>query len=98
MQKSKFNESQRLAIIAEQDAGKTVEHICRQHQISPATFYKWKKDLADQQNDDRRRVKQLEQENARLKKMYAELRIDHEILQEGYEMAKKISAQRKRSD
>jgi len=87
-----------LAVIAEQDAGKPVEHICRQHQISPATFYKWKKDLADQQNDDRRRVKQLEQENARLKKMYAELRIDHEILQEGYEVAKKISAQRKKSD
>ena len=97
MRKSSFNESQRVAIIAEQDAGKKVEDICRQHQISPATFYKWKQDLSDQQNDDRRRVKQLEQENARLKKMYAELRIDHEILQEGYEVAKKISAQRKRN-
>jgi putative transposase len=87
MYKGKFNESQRLAILAEQDAGKNVEEICRHYQISPATFYKWKKDLADQQNDDRRRVKQLELENARLKKMYAELRIDHEILQEGYETA-----------
>ena len=98
MRKSSLNESQRVAIIAEQDTGKKVEDICRQHQISPATFYKWKQDLSDQQNDDRRRVKQLEQENARLKKMYAELRIDHEILQEGYEVAKKISAQRKRNN
>ncbi len=70
MRRSSFNESQRLAIIAEQDAGKKVEDICRQHQISPATFYKWKQDLSDQQDDDRRRVKQLERENARLKKMY----------------------------
>lgn len=87
MQKSKFNESQGLAIIAEQDFGKKVEEICRQYQISPATFYKWKQDLSDQPNDDRRRVQELERENARLKKMYAELRIDHEILQEGYEVA-----------
>jgi putative transposase len=94
MRKSNFNESQRLSIIAEQDAGKKVEEICRQYQISPATFYKWKQDLSDQQDDDRRRVKQLEQENARLKKMYAELRIDHEILQEGYEVA--IVPRRKR--
>lgn len=98
MRKSNFNEAQRLTIIAEQDAGKKVDEVCRQYQISPATFYKWKQDMSDQQNDDRRRVKHLEQENARLKKMYAELRIDHEILQEGYEVAKKISAQRKRSD
>ena len=98
MRRSSFNESQRLAIIAEQDAGKKVDDICRHYQISPATFYKWKQDLADQQNDDRRRLKDLERENARLKKMYAELRIDHEILQEGYEMAKKISAQQKKSE
>lgn len=98
MRRSSFNESQRLAIVAEQDAGKKVDDICRHYQISPATFYKWKQDLSDQQNDDRRRVKELERENARLKKMYAELRIDHEILQEGYEVAKKISAQRKRND
>lgn len=93
MYKGKFNESQRLAILAEQDDGKSIEDICRHHQISPATFYKWKKDLSDQQNDDRRRLKQLEQENARLKRMYAELQIDHDILREGYEIAKKLSAQ-----
>ncbi len=46
MRQSSFTESQRLAILAEQDAGQFVEVICRKHQISPATFYKWKKDIA----------------------------------------------------
>ena len=95
MRKSKFTESQRMAILAKHDAGQSVEEICRLHQISPATFYKWKKDLAIEQDDDKRRLRELEKENARLKKMYAELMIDHEILQEGYEYAKKISARDK---
>ena len=95
MKKSQFSEKQRLSILAQHDSGKSVDDICRLHQISPATFYKWKRDLAIDQDEDKRRLKQLEQENARLKKMYAELMIDHEILQEGYEMAKKISARDK---
>lgn len=95
MKKSKFTESQRMAILAKHDSGQSVEDVCREHQISPATFYKWKKDLAIDQDEDKRRIKQLEAENARLKKMYAELMIDHEILQEGYEYAKKISARDK---
>ena len=68
MRRSNFSESQRTAIVAEQDAGKKVDDICRQYQISPATFYNWKQELTDQQNDDRRRVRELERENARLKK------------------------------
>ncbi len=93
MRKSKFSESQRMAILAKEDAGQSVESICREHQISPATFYKWKKDLAIEQNEDKRRLKQLEQENKRLKRMYAELSLNHEILSEGYEMLKKYQAQ-----
>ncbi len=93
MRKSKFSESQRMAILAKADAGQNVEAICREHQISPATFYKWKKDLAIEQNEDKRRLKRLEEENKRLKKMYAELSLNHEILSEGYEMLKKYQAQ-----
>lgn len=93
MRKSKFSESQRMAILAKADAGQNVEVICREHQISPATFYKWKKDLAIEQNEDKRRLKRLEEENKRLKKMYAELSLNHEILSEGYEMLKKYQAQ-----
>ena len=93
MRKSDFTESQRLAILAEQDAGGSVESICRKHQISPATFYNWKKELAVEQDENKRRLKELEEENARLKKMYAELSIDHNILKQGYEMIKKYQAQ-----
>lgn len=64
-----------------------------EHQISPATFYKWKKEVAIEQDEDKRRLKQLEEENARLKKMYADLSLDHSILQQGYEMLKKYQAQ-----
>lgn len=96
MKRSKFSEKERLPIVAKQDAGMSVEEICRHHQISPATFYKWKRELSESQDEDKRWIKQLEAENSRLKKMYAELMIDHEILQEGYEVAKKISAQSKK--
>ena len=93
MRKGKYNESQRMAILAKYDAGHSVESICREYQISPATFYKWKKAIAVEQDEDKRRLKQLEEENARLKKMYAELSLDHSILQQGYEMIKKYQAQ-----
>jgi Transposase. len=95
MRYSKFNETQRLAILAKQDAGQSVESICREHQISPATFYKWKKEVAIEADDNKRELRRLERENARLKKLYAELQLDHDILKEGYEMIKKIQAQRK---
>ncbi len=95
MRQSKFNEPQRLAILAKQDAGQSVETICREHQISPATFYNWKKDAAIEAYDNKRELRRLERENARLKKLYAELQLDHDILKEGYEMIKKIQARRK---
>lgn len=93
MRKSKFSEKQKMAILAKHDSGQSVEDICREHQISPATFYKWKKEVVDSQDENKRRIKQLEQENARLKKMFAELSLDHGILQDGYEMLKKWQAQ-----
>lgn len=93
MRKRNFTEAQRLAILAEQDAGQSVEEICRKHQISPATFYNWKKEVAIEQDEDKRRLKELEKENTRLKKMYAELSLEHGILKDGYEMLKKYQAQ-----
>ena len=93
MRKSKLTETQRLEILAQQDAGAKVEDLCREHQISPATLYNWKKEHKDDQDEDKRRHKQLEKENAQLKKMYAELSIDHDILKTGYGMLKKWQAQ-----
>ncbi|MEL6945247.1 MAG: transposase [Bacteroidota bacterium] len=59
MRKSKFSESELMSILAKRDAGQKVEDICREYQISAATFHAWKKELAENQ----RRLKQLEQEN-----------------------------------
>jgi len=95
MRQSKFKESQRLSILAKQDAGQSVDSICREHQISLATFYKWKKDAAIEADDNKRELRKLERENARLTKMYAELQMDHDILKEGYDFIKKLQAQRK---
>lgn len=93
MKKKQFTESQRLSILSEQGSGKSIEEICRSHQISPATFYNWKQEAAIHNDEDKRRLKELEVENARLKKMYMNLKIDHDILTEGYSLAKKLLAQ-----
>ena len=88
-----FNKTQQQAILAQHDAGTSVADLCREHQISAATFYNWKKSHENEVQEEARRLAELERENARLKKMYAELSIDHEILQEGYSMLKKWQAQ-----
>ena len=93
MRKSRFSETQRLEILARHDAGEKIAELCREFQISPATLYKWKKNHVADQDEDKRRLKELEKENAQLKKMYAELSIDHDILKTGYGVLKKWQAQ-----
>ena len=96
MRRKAFTPAERSAIVLEQTTGKGVEQICRDHQISPATFYKWKDQKSTEADENKRRLDQLEKENKRLKKMYSELSIDHEILKEGYDILKKIQAQSSR--
>ena len=97
MRKSRFNESQRQAILDSYlKGGKTVEALCEEHQISPATFYKWKNEVETEKNEDKKRLKELETENLRLKKMYAELQLRHEVVSEAVEILKKMKADRKR--
>lgn len=93
MRKGKFSTAQKLKILAEWDTGVSVADLTRKHQISPATLYKWRKEALEDQDEDKRKIKTLEAENARLKKMYANLSMNHEILQEGYAMIKKFQAQ-----
>lgn len=93
MGKKKFTTKQRLEILAEHDAGSSVADLCRKHQISAATLYNWKKNKALEEDEQLRRLKELEEENKRLKKMYADLSIDHDILKQGYGMLKKWQAQ-----
>jgi putative transposase len=76
--------------------GKTVESLCEEHQISPATFYKWKNEAETAQHDDKRRLKELETENLRLKKIYAELQLKHEVMSDAVEFLKKKRAQQQR--
>ncbi|MFM8373481.1 MAG: transposase [Bacteroidota bacterium] len=97
MRKSRFSTSQREAIVSSHLKGnKTVEQLCEAHQISPATFYKWKNELETDKNEDKKRLKELEAENLRLKKMYAELQLRHEVLSEAVEILKKRKADRER--
>lgn len=97
MRKSRFNDSQRRAILDSYLKGsKTVEALCEEHQISPATFYKWKNESETEQHEDKRRLKELETENLRLKKMYAELQLKHEVMSDAVEFLKKKRAQQQR--
>ena len=82
MKNSKFMESQIVAILKLQDAGMTVSEICRQHGISQPTFFSWKKKYSGMDASHLKRLKELESENARLKRMFAELSMDHSILKD----------------
>lgn len=82
MKKSHFTESQILAVLKEYEAGKKVLDICHEHGISKATFFNWKNKYGGLEINELRRLKELEEENRRLKKMYADLSLDHQILKE----------------
>ena len=80
--------------MAEQDAGSSIEAICLKLQISPATLYNWKKDLAIDQDGDQRRLKESEADlTPDLRRCHADLILQHQILSEGYEMVEKYQAQ-----
>lgn len=82
MRKSKFSEIQITAILKEAEAGVAVTEVARKHGISAATFYQWRSKYGGMEASDLRRMRELEQENARLKRMYADLSLDHSVLKE----------------
>jgi putative transposase len=82
VKKSKFTDSQILAILKEAEAGVKVPEVCRKHGISAATFYKWRAKFGGMDASLMKRMKELEDENRRLKKMYAEERLKAEVIQE----------------
>ena len=88
MRKSKFSEHQIIAILKAVEAGRTVRDVCREHEISEATYYQWKSKYGGMEASDIRRLRELEEENRRLKAMYAELSLEHRILKEV--LAKKL--------
>lgn len=90
MKASKFSEVQIIAILGSVGKDKSVEDVCREHNISPATFYNWKNKYSGVGAEELKRMRELEAENARLKKLLADKSLDYDILKEGYELLKKM--------
>ncbi len=82
MKASKFSDAQKAFILKQGEWGVPVSEICRKAGISDATYYNWKKKYAGLLPDEMRRLKQLEDENSRLKKIVADLTLDREMLQD----------------
>ena len=82
MKRSRFTESQIVAILKEADAGMMVKDICRKHGISDATYYNWKSKYGGMEASDLKRIKELEEENTRLKRMYADLALENTAMKD----------------
>ena len=82
MRKSRFTETQIIGMIKEQEAGLTVAEVCRKHGISLASFYKLKAKYGGMEVSDARRLKQLEDENAKLKRLVADTMLDVVVLKD----------------
>jgi putative transposase len=81
--KKRFSEEQIVAILREGEAGqKTVEQLCREHGMSPATYYGWKRKYASMAEPDVKRLKELEKENTRLKRLLAERDVEIDVMKE----------------
>lgn len=87
MKKSRYSDSQIISILKQAESGTPVPELCREHGMSSATFYKWRSKYGGMDVSMMGRLKELEDENRRLKKMYAEERLKSEVLREA--MAKK---------
>ena len=82
MKKSRHSTEKIIRILREADGGATTEEVCREHNISSQTFYRWRKKYGGLEAGELRRLKELERENARLKTLVADLTLDKQVLQE----------------
>jgi putative transposase len=82
MKRSRYSDSQIISILKQAEAGNPAAELCREHGMSDATFYKWRSKFGGMDVSMMARMKELEEENRRLKKMYAEERLKAEILNE----------------
>lgn len=82
IKKSRYSETEIVRILKEAEAGRLVKEVCREYGISDATYYNWKAKYGGMEASDIKRLKELEDENRRLKQMYADLSLDHRILKD----------------
>jgi putative transposase len=82
MKKSRFSEEQIIGVLKEVDAGLTVAEVCRKHGISDATFYNWRSRYGGMDVSEARRLKQLKEENQRLKRLVADQALDIQVLKD----------------
>ncbi len=85
MKKSRYTDSQIIAILKQNESGTSVPNLCREHSMSNATFYKWRAKFGGMDASLMKRMKELEDENRRLKKMYLEEKLKSEIAREAIE-------------
>jgi len=82
MRKSKFSESTIVTLLKEAEAGRKVADICREHGISTATFYQWRSKYGGMEASDIKRLKELQEENEKLKRMYAEMALENRAIKD----------------
>ena len=82
MKRSRFTETQIISILKEADAGMSVKEICRKHGISDATYYNWKSKYGGMSASELKRLREMETENAKLKRMYADLALENTALKD----------------
>ena len=82
MKRKKFTEHQIVKILKEAEAGVPIEDLCRQHGFSKSSFYKWRAKYSGMDASSLKRLKELEEENRKLKQMYADLSLEHKVLKD----------------
>ena len=82
MRKSKFSESTIVSLLREAEAGRKVADICREHGISNATFYQWRSKYGGMEASDIKRLKELQEENEKLKRMYADMALENRAIKD----------------
>jgi putative transposase len=82
MKRSRFTETQIISMLKEADAGLSVKEVCRKHGISDATFYNWKSKYGGMSASELKRLRETEAENAKLKRMYADLALENTALRD----------------
>lgn len=82
MRKKRFAEHQIIKVLKQVEGGRTVSDVCREYGVSQATYYNWKAKYGGMEASDIKKLKDLEAENTRLKQMYANLSLEHEVLKD----------------